>query len=443
MGDRSGRLASAVLVVAALPFAGVLVIALREVHGGLTADEVIMFYAVPVLWLIGTCAALALPTVARQNVALAVISVGGALLMVEAVLALWEARAATESARRAPPTTYEESLALRSEGTHAYPRVPGNVLVDLSPSFSVGSMTVHPVTPAPGLVPVVLCTEGGGAVVYRGDRFGFDNDDASWAAGAVDLVLIGDSYTHGVCVERTAQIASHLRGNRRLLNLGATGAGPLQELAILREYAALLRPAVVAWIYYEGNDLYDLSGETPVGWLRAYLEPGYSQGLADQAESINAQYRVWLDSLMLAVGDGRAEQGNRYVDALTAVPRFRHLRAAARLGVSFPSRASPLGLMPSILMRAKADVEAWGGRLVLVYLPGYARYDVLLGEAHAGKRELLAAARDLGLQVVDLDPVFRASVEPRALWTSASGHLSPAGYELVAGALADALWPIS
>lgn len=47
----------------------------------------------------------------------------------------------------------------------------------------------------------------------------------------------------------------------RTLNLGMGGIGPLHELAILKEYGSVVRPKVVLWVYYEGNDLADLSHE--------------------------------------------------------------------------------------------------------------------------------------------------------------------------------------
>ena len=39
------------------------------------------------------------------------------------------------------------------------------------------------------------------------------------------------------------------------VNLGIGGNGPLMMLAGLKEYLAALRPRVVLWFYFEGNDV--------------------------------------------------------------------------------------------------------------------------------------------------------------------------------------------
>jgi hypothetical protein len=61
--------------------------------------------------------------------------------------------------------------------------------------------------------------------------------------------------------------------------LGLAGAGPLLELATLTEYAAPLKPTVVLWLYFEGNDLRNLYSELKSPLLMNYLDPDFSQNL--------------------------------------------------------------------------------------------------------------------------------------------------------------------
>ena len=42
-----------------------------------------------------------------------------------------------------------------------------------------------------------------------------------------------------------------------MINLGVGGFGPLLELAALTEYLTPLKPPVVLWVFFEGNDLTD------------------------------------------------------------------------------------------------------------------------------------------------------------------------------------------
>jgi hypothetical protein len=59
-----------------------------------------------------------------------------------------------------------------------------------------------------------------------------------WDKKEIEYLLVGDSFTHGACVNRPNDISSVLRNlsNKSVLNLGMSGNGPLIEYATLREY---------------------------------------------------------------------------------------------------------------------------------------------------------------------------------------------------------------
>jgi hypothetical protein len=72
-----------------------------------------------------------------------------------------------------------------------------------------------------------------------------------------DIVALGDSFTRasGVAAPWPEKLAEWT-GNDAL-NLGEAGAGPQEELEILRQYGLKKRPQWVIMAYFEGNDLYD------------------------------------------------------------------------------------------------------------------------------------------------------------------------------------------
>ena len=432
-GPPSGRLASTVLAAAALPFAAVLALAVGAARAGLTTDQIIVYGAVPVLWLAATAVALRSSVAVRQNVALALVAAGVGLAAAEVALGLWLRVSGTE----APvPPPVGEVLELREAGEDAFPRVPGNSLVDLGPVLRDGDRVWHPITPGPGHALILLCHESGPLVTYAADRFGFQNPDTLWDGPPPDVAIVGDSYTAGVCVDRGATIPARLRSSLRVLDLGVSGAGPLQELALLREYAAPLAPPTVLWIYYEGNDLWDLRREASRDWLVSYLDATHRQGLAEHREPVDARYRAWIDSLVATqsaadAGTSRGDWKSRIGGAL----RLQAVRRVAGFGVPFPSREPPLGLLPEVLTRARDDVAGWGGRLVLAYMPAYARYAALVGEGVEGRRALLALAEENGIPVIDLHEAFLAHDDPRSLWTSPARHLTPEGYAVAATAI--------
>jgi lysophospholipase L1-like esterase len=432
-------MANAVLIAAAVPAAGVLVLALRGVSAGTSVDQVVFFIVLPILWLFAMVLALRTSASTRASIALLIVSLGIGVIAAEALLGWLRVRLQPSAST---PSMLSEVLRLRSEGVDAFARIPGNTLVDLNPVFPNDSATWHPIAPAPGHATILLCNEEGPLVTYEGDRAGFDNPDAAWEGDRVDVVLLGDSYTVGVCVAGGHSLGGQLRSRWPTLNLGTSGAGPLQELALLREYAATVTPPVVVWVYYEGNDLWDLGREMQRNWLVDYLEPGHSQSLVENHEQVDAAYRSWVDSLV-SVGSTAAGAAGLPPPAwrIRDLASFTTLRAVTRFEVSLPSRASAIGSLPQVLERARDDVAAWGGRLFVAYMPAYERYDALVGEAVAGKRELSAFAEGAGIPLIDLDEALRAAGDPKSLWASPRGHLSPEGYRVAADAISRAIAP--
>jgi hypothetical protein len=74
-----------------------------------------------------------------------------------------------------------------------------------------------------------------------------------------NIVLIGDSYVEGWYVSDEQTVASQLghRLGQFVANLGVAGYGTMQEFRVLRSDALAKKPQVIAWFFFEGNDLYD------------------------------------------------------------------------------------------------------------------------------------------------------------------------------------------
>lgn len=88
------------------------------------------------------------------------------------------------------------------------------------------------------------------------DKNGFRNEDDLSNA---DIAVIGDSYIDSQMLPgsmlATTRLATLTR--KTVANLGQSGYGPQQELAVLKRYALPLHPKSVVWVFYEGNDLGD------------------------------------------------------------------------------------------------------------------------------------------------------------------------------------------
>ncbi len=93
----------------------------------------------------------------------------------------------------------------------------------------------------------------------RYDRHGFRNNQDLYEA---DLVVIGDSYIEGYLTSEAkliTTILNELQGTS-VGNLGHSGYGPQQELAVLKRFGLPLKPKTVVWAFFEGNDFIDAQG---------------------------------------------------------------------------------------------------------------------------------------------------------------------------------------
>ena len=104
-----------------------------------------------------------------------------------------------------------------------------------------------------------------------------------------DYVFVGDSFTHGYCVNRPNDIPSVIRSihNKKVLNLGYGRNGPLIEYATLREYLPKNVKKIV-FMYFEGNDLDDLNDELKKKILTKYIvDEDFNQDLKEKQKFID------------------------------------------------------------------------------------------------------------------------------------------------------------
>jgi SGNH hydrolase-like domain, acetyltransferase AlgX len=94
------------------------------------------------------------------------------------------------------------------------------------------------------------------SITFTYDQWGYRNASEMEKA---DIVLLGDSFVEGwyVSDDQTAAAQLAARLDRPVANLGVAGYGTLQELRVLKGDALRRDPSVVAWFFFEGNDLYD------------------------------------------------------------------------------------------------------------------------------------------------------------------------------------------
>ena len=157
-----------------------------------------------------------------------------------------------------------------------------DVVVTIKPSHYINnSSNLFPLTGISNRE-TVYCNENGYWVKFKSDKFGLRNRSSDWDTENF-LFLIGDSFGMGACVNDTDTIKFNLEnsfGKGTVIDLSYNGRGPLQQYAILREYLEYIKPKHVVWLYYEENDLLNLSNEIKDEFLIQYInDKNFSQNI--------------------------------------------------------------------------------------------------------------------------------------------------------------------
>lgn len=123
-------------------------------------------------------------------------------------------------------------------------------------------------------IKTILCNESGEYAYFDSDKYGFNNKNKIYDSNKVDSVLLGDSFTLGACVNPKDNLASQISliTKNKLLNLGYSGNGPLISMVTMFEYLEDVYFSKLIYVYFGGNDLWDLKNELKNSKLKSYLK---------------------------------------------------------------------------------------------------------------------------------------------------------------------------
>jgi hypothetical protein len=319
----------------------------------------------------------------------------------------------------------------------------------ISSKASINGVEVMPLAGA-SLRTTLLCNENGEWITYRADAKGFNNPSDAWELGSVEIAAVGDSFVHGYCVPPGKSFVDLIRQQYpRTINLGIAGDGPLLMLATQSQYLPPVRPKVVLWFYFEGNDLEDLQRERRSALLMRYLNEGFVQNSLAQQQDVDRAILAEVPNLeALAVERARSfERAQRPLTRMTGwtlnVAKLTALRQ--RLGLlSRPEtherevvtdfQGTNLEVFRQILTQAKRRAERWGGVVQFVYLPDWERFTRRFRTLGDTKRDdVLRIVSELGIPIIDAEPAFRAHGDPLSLFPFREpGHYTEAGHRVIA-----------
>jgi len=420
---------------------------------GTPFNGITFFYILPTILIIFFGISMRLNEAYKVNIAIVSISTMLTLYLVEAVFLIFnpdiEQFQKTVALKRIGKsydkrTKLELLQELRQTQKAFSSVVPGLFLLEDGISF----MTIHGKTiyPLSGIsnVTTVLSKEQGEWLIYESDEHGFHNPKGLYHPGNIDIAVIGDSFTQGAGVPSQKNAVALIRDlYNNTLNFGLSGNGPLIELAILREYVESLKPRIVLWMYFSGNDLNkDIEKERTNAILLRYLDKNYRQNLLSLQTVIDQYLINYVDR---RIGERVIRTQN--TDIVTLLSNFlflRQLRIKLKLAFIPPRKSSETQLVESphydfnlfriILTLARDTIASWGGKLYFVYLPSYQFIaNPTRGNNQLAYNQILALIKNLEIPLIDICPKFLALDDPLSVFPfQRDGHYNEKGYEIVA-----------
>ncbi len=280
----------------------------------------------------------------------------------------------------------------------------------------------------------IHCNENGYYSIYNSDRHGFNNPDKEWDSKEIEYLLVGDSFTHGSCVNRPNDIGSILRNlsnNKSVLNLGYRGNGPLTEYATLREY---LTPNVkkVLWVYY-ANDLSGLTTEKNQKILNNYFnDTSYVQNIKLKQNLIDENIKKFITKYEKRL---KKKEKKSIKKEFIKLYNLRILIFGKKKEVP----AAPLLDFKKILEQAKEITKKNNSKLYFVYLPSYYRYVNFtnkedINDIYNSIKDIMA---ELEIPFIDIHKeVFEKEKNPLDLVPFEEiGHYTVEGYKKVGQAI--------
>lgn len=291
-----------------------------------------------------------------------------------------------------------------------------------------------------------LCNESK-EILITTDHFGLRNESDAWTTNSEKILVVGDSFALGECVEANKTISGYL-GNKGLsvLNLGSSGNGPMTSYMALKIYSGPITAKSVVWLFFEGNDFFDLRTEQKAKFFDRYLDESF----APKAAANTAKVASLLNQKLAKASSAKAGKSptisvkkliqfneTRRVLKQILRPWYIKLRHPEQAKLPRPSFATFSGVDDYLKVLDKAlsfTTTVLKADFVFVYIPDPLRYSQDKDtEPLAVKDVLLKKVADRKISFIDLTTLISNESDAKKFYAlNGTGHLNESGYELVA-----------
>ena len=281
----------------------------------------------------------------------------------------------------------------------------------------------------------IFCEEMGYYSFYESDRYGFNNPDPEWDKKNIKYLLVGDSFTHGACVNRPNDIASVLRqlSEKSVLNIGYSGNGPLLEFATLREY---IRPNIenIIWLYYEGNDMKNFDAELKSKLLLNYInDPNFTQNLKNKQDETNKLAQLIIKNTLKIEKSKKKEK--QKIDKLNLIKHIKLSNFRTVINGYLPKNNQPQSpsqpKFKELLKLSKKIAKKNNSNFYFVYLPSYSRYKI--NYDNSAYEQVKKIIKELDINFIDVhQDIFELEANPFKFFPfDSSKHYNIEGYKKI------------
>ena len=208
---------------------------------------------------------------------------------------------------------------------------------------------------------------------FKADSKGFVNNAEPWQ-DHYDVVITGDSFTRPWSSEWWVDILRAQTG-MSVLNLGMDGWATLAEIEAIRLYGLDKTPDWVILMYFEGNDLFGVGEyarrrDSGLDWRAYQLQ---QVGWADRL-IVPHVLGYWGDELWAKIDPPESEPCRYPMTVATNVNRFDTIFYTVHISQLSAQReeievSREWELATGAIRDLRNEVEAQGGRFLLVYIP--------------------------------------------------------------------------
>ncbi len=351
---------------------------------------------------------------------------------------------------------------MRKKNIDAYPAITSQIILMRNHLQPLTTLKGPRVLPLGGIAhkTTVFCQEAEDMITYTSDRYGFRNEDALWDE-TIDVVVVGDSFVQGACMNEDDHLISALRSNwPKTLNLGSFGNGPLANIATISEYALEKKPKYILWFYVANDLAIDLPLEERSEILVSYIKnPRFSQNLRATQESIDQTLSGFLlEEIGRLESEAITQTGYRgflTLEKLQNQLRRWQDRALAPPAPDFPEAfdydrqdSIDYNKHSHIVAEAADRAHAAGSELIFVLVPDARMYRQVTNPAAQPRKHverLIASIEGVGLPTINLYEVFASEKNPMKFFAGLGGyygHFNRAGYKKAGNALVSELTAI-